>query len=168
MKNPRKAETLNVTRDVSFDDYMVESMKDPVQAAAYLDAVMEMGDSAALLLALRHVVKAHGMAEVARRADVGDKTLFKALSETGNPTLETVTKVLHVMGLRLSVVPLTIVTDCERVKRETAQDAPIAHTAADSPYDPNDAAAVVAYWQQANIANHNKEPHNETFPKPVP
>ena len=34
------------------------------------------------------------------------------------------------------------VTDWERVKREAAQDAPIAHTAADGPSDPNDAAAV--------------------------
>ena len=42
-------------------------------------------------------------------------------------------------------------TDWERVKREAAQDAPIAHTAADGPYDPNDAAAVAAYWQQASV-----------------
>ena len=39
----------------------------------------------------------------------------------------------------------------KRVKREAAQDAPIAHIATDSPYDPNDAAAVDAYWQQASI-----------------
>jgi len=45
------------------------------------------------------------MAEVARRAEVGDKTLFKALSESGNPTLEIITKVLHAVGLRLSVAP---------------------------------------------------------------
>jgi probable addiction module antidote protein len=45
------------------------------------------------------------MAEVARRASVGDKTLFRALSENGNPTLDTVHKVLHAVGLRLSVVP---------------------------------------------------------------
>jgi hypothetical protein len=43
-------------------------------------------------------------------------------------------------------------TDWERVKREAAQDAPVAHnTVADGPYDPNDAAAVVNYWQQASI-----------------
>jgi DNA-binding phage protein len=35
-----------------------------------------------------------------------DKTLFRALSETGNPILDTVTKVLHSVGLRLSVTPL--------------------------------------------------------------
>ncbi len=49
-------------------------------------------------------------------------------------------------------------TDWERVKREAAQDAPIAHTAADGPYDPNDAAAVAAYWQQANIKRGRGRP----------
>lgn len=43
------------------------------------------------------------------------------------------------------------VTDWKRVKREAAQDAPIAHIAPDGSYDPNDAAAVTAYWQQASI-----------------
>ena len=65
---------MTAPRDVSFDDYMVESMKDPAQAAAYLEAVIDLEDPAALLVALRQVAKAHGMAEVARRADVGDKT----------------------------------------------------------------------------------------------
>jgi len=97
---------MTAPRDVSFDDYMVQSMKDPVQAAAYIEAVIDLEDPAALLVALRHVAKAHGMAEVDRRADVGDKTLFKALSANGNPTLATVHKVLAAMGLRLSVEPL--------------------------------------------------------------
>ena len=98
---------MTAPRDVSFDDYMVKAMKDPVQAADYIEAVIDLEDPAALLVALRHVAKAHGMAEVARRADVGDKTLFKALSATGNPTLATVHKVLAAVGLRLSVEPLT-------------------------------------------------------------
>jgi uncharacterized protein (DUF4415 family) len=49
-------------------------------------------------------------------------------------------------------------TDWDRVKRETAQDAPIAHTATDGPYDPNDAAAVAAYWQQASIKRGRGRP----------
>jgi probable addiction module antidote protein len=96
---------MNAPRDASFDDYMGESLKDPAEAAAYIEAVLELDDPAALLVALRHVAQAHGMAEVARRADVGDKSLFKALSADGNPTLATVHKVLHAVGLRLSVVP---------------------------------------------------------------
>jgi len=98
---------MNAPRDVSFDDYMVQSMKDPAQAAAYIEAVIELDDPAALLVALRQVAKAHGMAEVARRANVGDKTLFKALSASGNPTLATVHKVLAAVGLRLTVTPAT-------------------------------------------------------------
>jgi probable addiction module antidote protein len=96
---------MKAPRDVSYEDTLLPMLKDPVEAAAYVEAVLELDDPAALLVALRHVAKAHGMAEVARRADMGDKTLFRALSEDGNPTLSTISKVLHAVGLRLSVVP---------------------------------------------------------------
>ncbi len=90
-------------RDKSYDDTLFESLQDPAEAAAYLDAVLELDDQPALLIALRQVAKAHGMAEVARRADLGEKTLFKSLAEDGNPTLETLSNVLHALGLRLRV-----------------------------------------------------------------
>ena len=96
---------MNSPRDKSYDDSLVESLRDPAEAAAYVDAVLELDDPAALLVALRQVAKAHGMAEIARRAEVGDKTLFRALSDNGNPTVFTLHKVLHAMGLRLSVTP---------------------------------------------------------------
>jgi probable addiction module antidote protein len=97
---------MTAASDKSYDDSLTAALTDPDEAAAYIDAVMELEDAGALLVALRQVAKAHGMAEVARRADVGDKTLFRALSENGNPTLDTVTKVLHAVGLRLSVASL--------------------------------------------------------------
>ena len=93
-------------RDRSYDESLNTALLDPVEAAAFLDAVIELDDPAALLLALRQVADAHGMADVARRAELGEKTLFKALSENGNPTIATVHKVLHAMGLRLSVTPV--------------------------------------------------------------
>jgi probable addiction module antidote protein len=97
-----KAPTKRV-RDVSYEDSLVNALTDPEEAAAYLAEVIAMQDQPALMLALRHVAKAHGMAEIARRAQLGDKTLFKVLSSSGNPTLETVSKVLNAVGLRLSV-----------------------------------------------------------------
>jgi len=97
---------MNAPRDISHSDALEEELKDPEEAAAYLDAAMAMDDPAALLVALRHVARAHGMTEITRRADMGEKTLFKSLSETGNPTLATVSKVLHAVGLRLSVAPV--------------------------------------------------------------
>jgi probable addiction module antidote protein len=99
---------MSTRRDAAWDEHMAEAMRDPAEAAAYLDAVLEMEDPATLLVALRHVAKAHGMAEVSRRAELGEKTLFRALSDQGNPTIGTLTKVLHAVGLRLSVEPLTV------------------------------------------------------------
>lgn len=96
---------MNAPRDVSYQSYLIESLKDPAEAAAYVEAALEMEDPTALLVALRQVAKAHGMADVARRADVGEKSLFRALSENGNPTIATLHKVLHAVGLRLSVTP---------------------------------------------------------------
>ena len=101
----RKGLNMNALRTVSYQGYLTESLKDPEEAAAYVEAVLELDDPAALLVALRQVAKAHGMAEVARRADMGEKSLFRALSENGNPTISTLHKVLHAVGLRLSVTP---------------------------------------------------------------
>ena len=96
---------MNAPRNVSYQGYLTESLKDPEEAAAYVEAVLELDDPAALLVAPRQVAKAHGMAEVARRADVGEKSLFRALRENGKPTISTLHKVLHAVGLRLSVTP---------------------------------------------------------------
>lgn len=96
---------MNAPRDKSYEETFLPLLTDPAEAAAYIEAVIELDDPAALLVALRQVAKAHGMAEVARRADVGEKSLFRALSENGNPTITSVHKVLHALGLRLSVTP---------------------------------------------------------------
>ncbi|MGP1677512.1 MAG: helix-turn-helix domain-containing transcriptional regulator [Burkholderiales bacterium] len=52
-----------------YEDWLTESLKDRKEAAAYLEAAIEDGDQAVLMLALRHVAKAQGgVAEIARRA----------------------------------------------------------------------------------------------------
>ncbi|MGB4061122.1 MAG: BrnA antitoxin family protein [Burkholderiaceae bacterium] len=49
-------------------------------------------------------------------------------------------------------------TDWERVGREAAQDAHIDADLAQEPYDPNDPAAVAAYWAQATIKRGRGRP----------
>lgn len=61
------------------------------------------------------------------------------------------------MGVVGAVAPSTG-TDWERVKREAALDAPIAFDAQTEPYDPNDEAAVAAYWAQATIKRGRGRP----------
>ncbi len=47
-------------------------------------------------------------------------------------------------------------TDWERVKRDYASDAPIPYDPAVDPYDPNDAAAVTAFWDNAKIVRRGR------------
>ena len=55
-----------------YEDWLIESLKDRKEAAAYLEAAIENGDQAVLMLALRHVAQAQGgVAEIARRANLG-------------------------------------------------------------------------------------------------
>ncbi|MBI5461881.1 MAG: putative addiction module antidote protein [Gammaproteobacteria bacterium] len=87
----------------AYEEVLLEDLKDPAEAAAYLEAALEDADPAVFLLALRQVAQAQGMANVARKAHVGRESLYKTLSENGNPELRTINRLLHAMGLRLSV-----------------------------------------------------------------
>lgn len=93
-------------RDKSYEQATAQALTDPIEAAAYIDAALKLDGPNALLIALQKVVDAHGLAEVARRAGVDERTLPLDLSESGNATLNTVQKVLHAVGLRLSVAPI--------------------------------------------------------------
>lgn len=89
--------------DVAYEPGLLVRLKDAGYAADYLAAIAEEGDPAAFLLALRQIAQAQGMAGVARRAKLGRESLYKALSEGGNPEWRTVAKLLPALGLRLSV-----------------------------------------------------------------
>ena len=69
----------------------------------YLDAAMEDNDPAHIARALGDVARSEGMTEISKRTGLGRQALYKALSEQGNPTLETVTAIISSLGLRLSV-----------------------------------------------------------------
>ncbi len=69
----------------------------------YLEAAMEGNDAKHIASALGDVARSKGMTEVARKAGLGRQALYAALSESGNPTLETLVAVLNALGLQLSV-----------------------------------------------------------------
>jgi probable addiction module antidote protein len=69
----------------------------------YLEAAMEGNDPKHIASALGDVARSQGMSEIARKAGVGRQALYAALSENGNPTLETLTSVLSALGLQLTV-----------------------------------------------------------------
>jgi probable addiction module antidote protein len=69
----------------------------------YLEAAMEGNDPKHIASALGDVARSKGMSEIARKAGVGRQALYGALSENGNPTLETLVGVLNALGLQLTV-----------------------------------------------------------------
>lgn len=87
----------------------------PFRAADYLDAasipvflaeVVHDGDTRALPLALRTAADVLGMTELARRTGLSRETLYRTLSDKGNPRLDTLASILAAFGLRLSVAPV--------------------------------------------------------------
>lgn len=69
----------------------------------YLEAAMEGNDAKHIARALGDVARSQGMSEIAKKTGLGRQALYTALSENGNPTLETLTAVLQALGLQLSV-----------------------------------------------------------------
>ncbi len=61
------------------------------------------GEVATIAAALGVVARARGMAEVAREAGGARASLYKALSENGDPQLTTLLGVMKALGLRLTV-----------------------------------------------------------------
>jgi len=94
-------------RSKSYRDDLLESLKDPVEAAAYLDAALESGERSVFLLAVKDVTDANGgVREVAEAADLNREALYRTLSKNGNPKLASLDSILHAVGLRLSVEPV--------------------------------------------------------------
>lgn len=70
--------------------------------AAFEEATDEDGQHV-LLSAIRQIAQARGIANVARAAGIKRESLSRALSDKGNPRLDTLCAVIHAMGLQLTV-----------------------------------------------------------------
>ncbi|PYV13660.1 MAG: putative addiction module antidote protein, partial [Acidobacteria bacterium] len=80
---------------VSHDETIVRRLrKDPGFAGEYLKAALEDQDEpGVLLIALRHLAQARGIAKVAKAAGIERESLYRALSARGNPRLSTLAAV---------------------------------------------------------------------------
>ena len=85
---------------------VVDHLKTEKDIAAYLEAALEDGDPALIMAALGDIARAKGMTQVAREAGLGRESLYKSLSENGNPEFATVLKVVRALGLQLHVEPV--------------------------------------------------------------
>jgi probable addiction module antidote protein len=89
------------TKFTPFD--AADHIKTAKDAAHYLDAVLADGDASEIADAIGVVARSQGMAAIAEQSGLSRETLYRTLSEVGNPRLATLISVLRAMGLRLSV-----------------------------------------------------------------
>src|SRR5579863_8176071 len=101
----RHQENMKRKASISHDEALIRELRDnPRFAVEYLKAALEEdSEPRVLLLALRRVVRARGIAKIAKTAGVERESLYRALSERGNPRLSTLAAVTKAVGLRLTV-----------------------------------------------------------------
>ena len=73
----------------------------PESVIELLNDAFESGEAGYIAVALGVAARAEGMTKLAAKTGVNRQALYTALSENGNPTLETLLKVLGAMGVRL-------------------------------------------------------------------
>ena len=92
-------------KTVKHNDWLHKQLKDPELASHYLTAAAEDEEPAVFLLALRKVVESRGMSRVAERAGIPRESLYRALSEKGNPRWSTLAPILRALGVKLEASP---------------------------------------------------------------
>lgn len=85
-----------------------ELLRDPEVAAEYLNEALDENDCAVILMALRNIAAAQdeGISGLAARTQLGRESMYKMLSENGNPRLSSFTSVVRALGLKLKVEPV--------------------------------------------------------------
>lgn len=84
--------------------WLLEQLRDSATAAEYLNEARKESQKD-FLKALRNVAEARRIAVVAQDAGVNRESLYRALSENGNPRLDTYDAVLEAVGLDYSFKP---------------------------------------------------------------
>ena len=90
---------------------LVEALQeDPEDCRSYLEVSLEEygkdGDGGALLLTLDAIIEAQGgVARVAERADVNQRTIRRALSGQGAMRLNTLCAIVRGLGYRIAIGP---------------------------------------------------------------
>jgi probable addiction module antidote protein len=70
---------------------------------AYLEAALEENDTALLFAVIGDIARSKGMSQIAKDLNLARESLYRSLSSDGNPSFNTIVKVLDNVGLQLSV-----------------------------------------------------------------
>ncbi len=86
-----------------YDTFLLEELRDPETAAAYLSAAIEDGAVDEFLIALRNVAEAHGgLGVLSAITKLNRQSMYKMLSEDGNPRLASLLSILRAIGISVT------------------------------------------------------------------
>ncbi len=91
------------TQTKHFDQAEYLDIDNPEFIQEYLEVMLNENGIEGLQRALGHIAKAKGMSQIAKETNLGRESLYKSLSETGKPKLETIEKVLKSFGMEFSI-----------------------------------------------------------------
>jgi probable addiction module antidote protein len=78
-------------------------LKSELAVTEYLKAILEENEPSILPYALGQIARAQGMTKLAKKTGISRESLYKSLSQKGNPTFDTVSKILKAYGIKLIV-----------------------------------------------------------------
>lgn len=97
----KKIKKIKISDLPDFD--VVDYLKTDADIAEYLTVVLEDGDPALFVAAIGDIARAKGMSDIAKKSGVTRESLYRALKIEARPRFETVTRVIHALGMKLSV-----------------------------------------------------------------
>lgn len=87
----------------SYQEGLLNRLQEPEYASEYLNEALKEMSQEVFMLALRDVAKAKGISLAAREANLNRETMYRMLSEKGNPNLSSLNKLLDTFGLTLTI-----------------------------------------------------------------
>ena len=93
------------SRALNIKEQLYEDLKDPAYASAYINEAILDGDEAVLKTALADVVRAKGVAAVARKAGINRVTVYKTLRPETETSFTTMHALLKACNVSLKVHP---------------------------------------------------------------
>lgn len=83
----------------------------PEAQARLIDDALRSGNVGYIANALGVVARARGMSDLAKETGLSRQGLYETLSESGNPSLDTLMKVISALGIQLHAEPAEELAD---------------------------------------------------------
>ena len=90
-------------RSISYHEELIEALKDPLEAAPYIEVVLEEGDPKMLRKALKNVIEARGGVALLSEQVKQSYDKLDILEENGEIEFYCLSALLDALGLQLAV-----------------------------------------------------------------